>query len=347
MAKRFVFMGAGAVGSYVGGLIAGAGADVTLIDPWPDHINAIRANGLSIGGTQGEHHATPKALHLHEVQTLLNSPADVAILCTKSYDTEWATTLIRDYLAPNGYVVSLQNGINEERIAAIVGWGRTVGCVVGGIGVMLMEPGRVVRTQSPGGPGATVFKVGEPHGRETSRVRELVDLFSVVDSAKPTSNLWGERWSKLVVNSMGNPVSAISGLNGRETAADPITRRIITRLAGEGVAVGEALGYSIEPIRGLDAARWKAGLGGEGLEDLELALAQAAERWTGEEALTSTHQDVVKGRRTEVDFMNGLIADKGQEVGVPTPANDAIVTVMKEIERGATAPAVENLARIG
>lgn len=346
MGTRLVFMGAGAVGSYVGGLMAESGGDVTLIDPWPDHINAIRANGLSIGGTQGEHHARPKALHLHEVQSLLHAQADVVILSTKSYDTEWATTLMRDCLAPDGYVVSLQNGINEERIAAIVGWGRTVGCVVSGIGVMLMEAGRVVRTQSPGGPGAVVFKVGEPHGRETARVHAMVDAFSQVDSAKPTTNLWGERWSKLVVNSMGNPVSAVSGLNGRETATHPTARRIIARLAGEGVAVGEALGYAIEPIRGLDAARWKAGLGGEGLENLELAIAKAAERWTGDEALTSTHQDVVKGRRTEVDYMNGLIADKGREVGVPTPAHDAIVTVMKEIERGATAPAPENLARL-
>lgn len=345
MGTRLAIVGAGAVGSYVGGLIARAGKQVVLIDPWPDHIQRIREEGLRVSGTQGEYLVHPRALHLHEVQSLAREPVDIAFISTKSYDTEWATLLIRDYLAPGGYVVSLQNGVNEERMAALVGWGRVVGAIASTIGVAMVGPGHVARTQSPGGAAYTVFRVGEAHGRVTPRVEELVALFSHVDSAKATTNLWGERWSKLVINSMGNPVSAITGLGSKQMYQSPDTRRLIVRLAGEAVAVGEAMGYAIEPVRGMEAARWRAALQGEGLEELELALMKAAERAT-EEARPSTAQDILKGRRTEIDYLNGLVVEKGQEVGVPTPAHEAVVAVVRAVERGQLAVSPDNLERV-
>ena len=112
MGTRIVFVGAGAVGGYVGGHIARTGEDVTLIDPWPEHIEYIKQHGIHLSGTQGEHTVRVKALHLHEAQRLFKEPVDIAFICTKSYDTEWATMLIGQYLAPDGFVVSLQNSIN-------------------------------------------------------------------------------------------------------------------------------------------------------------------------------------------------------------------------------------------
>src|SRR5205823_9292798 len=144
MGKKLAFMGAGAVGSYVGGHLARAGEDVTLIDPWPEHIETIKQHGLHLEGTQGEHLAHPKALHLHEVQSLFKEPVDIAFICTKSYNTEWATMMIKQYLAPDGFVVSLQNSINEERIANIVGWGKVVGCIASTIGVDAYKAGHVM-----------------------------------------------------------------------------------------------------------------------------------------------------------------------------------------------------------
>ena len=126
MGKRIVVVGAGAVGGYVGGHLTRAGHDVTLIDSWPEHVEAMRRDGLQLSGlTAAERHTVPgNALHLTEVQGLVRQkPIDVAIVSVKSYDTEWATLLIRQYLAPGGFVVSLQNCINEERIAQHVGWG--------------------------------------------------------------------------------------------------------------------------------------------------------------------------------------------------------------------------------
>ncbi|WP_089944379.1 2-dehydropantoate 2-reductase [Candidatus Entotheonella palauensis] len=127
MDKRIAFIGAGGVGGYVGGHLARSGQDVTLIDPWPEHINYMKQHGLKLSGTQGEHTVSVNALHLHEVQSLYKTPIDIAFICTKSYDTEWATMMISQYLAPDGFVISLQNSINEDRIATIVGWGKVVG----------------------------------------------------------------------------------------------------------------------------------------------------------------------------------------------------------------------------
>jgi 2-dehydropantoate 2-reductase len=339
MGKKLAFMGAGAVGSYVGGHLARVGEDVTLIDPWPAHIDTIKREGLHLEGTQGEYLVHPRALHLHEVQSLFKDPVDIAFVCVKSYDTVWATQLISQYLAPGGYVVSLQNSINEERIAGVVGWGRVIGCIASSISVNAYKPGHVTRTVQPGGPGYTVFRVGEVHGRITPRVEELVRLLSTIDSAKATTNLWGERWTKLVINSMGNGVSAITGLGSKEMTLNPETRRLSIQLAGEAIAVGQALGFSLESVRGVapDVMRAAAQGDRQAYEQVEAAMLKGLARLT-EEGRPSTGQDILKGRRTEIDFINGLVAEKGAEAGIPTPTHRALVEVVKQVERQEVEP---------
>ena len=226
MGKRIVFIGAGAIGGYVGGHMTRAGHDVTLIDAWPEHVERMRSHGLELSGiTEAERHTVKvNAWHITEAQQLSRQrPIDIAFVCVKSYDTEWATLLLRQYLAPDGFMVSLQNCINEERIAGLVGWGRTTGCIASLIAAELYAPGRVKRTVPMGGERHTVFRVGEPHGRITPRLQEVAELLRSVDSAKATTNLWGERWSKLVVNSMRNGLSAATGLYGnqRDTSEGP------------------------------------------------------------------------------------------------------------------------------
>ena len=345
MSKRFAFVGAGAVGSYVGGLISEAGEDVTFIDPWPDHIEAIKDRGLRISGTQGEHHARPRAFHLNEVQSLIKSPIDVAFVCTKSYDTGWATLLIRDYLSSQGFAVSLQNGINEETMAGVLGWGRVVGCIASNIGVGLMGPGHVTRTAAAGGSQHTVFRVGEVHGRITPRVEELATVLERVDSTKTTTNLWGERWSKLVANSMGNGVQAITGVSTKEMAQNANIRRLTIRLAAEAVAVGQALGYELVPIGGRAPEVWLAAGRGEGLEELELSIMQASERYQ-ESGRSSTAQDMEKGRRLEIEYLNGVVVAKGKEAGIDVSANEALVGKVRAVERGELSVGIDTLKEL-
>src|SRR5436190_23126834 len=258
MDKRIVVVGAGAIGGYTGGNLAHNGFDVTLVDPWPEHIEAIRKDGLSLEGITAEESvvAHPKTLHLTEAQRLAKErPIDIAFISVKSYDTEWATMMIRQYLAPSGYVVSLQNCINEERIAAHVGWGRTVGAIAAILSAELYAPGKIRRTGAKNPPGHEVYRVGEVHGRATARIEELGAMIRTVDSCKVTDNLWGERWSKLCVNGMHNGVSAASGLSGNAMRQDDRIRRVIIKLGGEGVRIGQALGYRLEDLAGQDAEK--------------------------------------------------------------------------------------------
>ena len=148
-----------------------AGQDVTLIDPWPEHVEAIRANGMNLYGMTEAERRTVKvnAMHLTEVQSLAKQrPIDIAFISVKSYDTVWATQLIRQYLSPGGCVVSMQNCINEERVAVAwsAGAARWAVIVGGGVGVDLYEPGHIRRGYARQ-PNVTSFYVGEPHGRIT------------------------------------------------------------------------------------------------------------------------------------------------------------------------------------
>jgi len=347
--KRIVVFGAGAIGGYTGGNLAHNGFDVTLIDPWPEHIEAIRKDGLSLEGiTPAESVvARPKTLHLTEAQHLAKErPIDIAFISVKSYDTEWATLMIRQYLAPGGYVVSLQNCINEERIAGIVGWGKTVGAIAAILSAELYAPGKIRRTGAKNPPGHEVYRVGEVHGRVTQRIEELGEMIRTVDTCKITDNLWGERWSKLCVNGMHNGVSAASGLSGNAMRQDERMRQIIIRLGGEGVRIGQALGYKLEDIAGQDADKLaRASEGDRGaldeVESLMLALRNSQQR--SEQQRPSMGQDMQKGRRTEIDFINGVIVEKGKEIGRAAPTHEKLIAAVKQVELGHAPARPENL----
>jgi len=346
LGERLGFVGAGAMGSFVGGMLAKAGHDVTLIDGWPEHISRIKAQGLVITDTRGRAHVEIAALHINEVQRLIVAPLDVAFVATKAYDSEWAAALIKDYLAAGATVVSLQNGFNEERISRILDGRPVVGCVASTLGAEIVGPGHVSRAYAPGGDAYTVFRVGEVDGRLNDRVRRLVDLMSEVDTTRPTTNLAGERWSKLVANAMINPLAAITGLRDRQMSMNPAVRRLSMGLAIEAVEVGRALGYSLVPIFGIAAERWMAAGEGGQLDEIDQELSKMAERAT-EQGRSSTPLDIELGRRTELDFFNGLVIAKGRALGIPTPLNESALELVKLVERGELKPAVANIERLG
>ena len=344
MSKRIAIVGAGALGGYVGGTLAHLGHDITLIDPWPEHVETIRARGLELDGMTTEERfvvKSAKTLHLTEVQSLAKAPVDVALVAVKSYDTAWAAMLIKPYLSPEGFVVSLQNCLNEETIAGVVGWGRTVGVVASMISVDLYEAGRIRRTVAKGGDKHTVFRVGEPHGRVTYRVEELAEWFRGVDSSKVTTNLWGERWSKLVQNGMGNGVAAATGLTSGACLRNDTIRRFQIRLGGEAIRVGQALGYPLEKIRGLEPERLALAAEGDAAAQAEADAALIPKAGANPRAdiqRPSMAQDILKGRRTEIEAMNGFIAARGAAVGVPAPSHVKLTEIVTRVERGELQP---------
>jgi 2-dehydropantoate 2-reductase len=341
MPKRIVIVGAGAVGGYTGAHMAHAGENVTFVDPWPEHVEVINRDGLRITHHQGEEPFTarPRALHLTELQHVSKeAPFDIAFICVKSYDTAWAARLIRQYLSSSAYVVSLQNCMNEATIANVFGWGKVLGCIASNISVSLVEPGRIHRGGLKGGVAHTVYRTGEVHGGITDRANEVCRLVSHADSAKVTDNLWGERWSKLVTNAMGNGVSACTGLSGAQMAQDEKVRRFQARLAAEAIRIGQALGYQLEEINHLPP-EVVAGAG-EGEPE---ALARYEERLRTQrrgsaDQRPSMGQDMMKGRRTEIDFLNGYVVREGQKIGLTARANERLVELVTQVERGELPP---------
>ncbi|OLC36479.1 MAG: hypothetical protein AUH81_08005 [Candidatus Rokubacteria bacterium 13_1_40CM_4_69_5] len=344
MGKRLLFVGAGAIGSYLGAFLSRAGHDVTLVDPWAEQVETIRQRGLSVTGPHEPFEARPTAVHLNEAARL---PRDyeIAFVAMKVYDTAWAAQLALRHLAPDGYVVAAQNCWPDPVVAAVTGAPRAVGLVMSKIGVALWKPGQVERGMDKGqGRGHDVFRVGEHDGRTTPRATELAQMLSVIDGAQVTDNLWGERWAKLCANAMGNPVQAMSGLGSLEIAASEVGRAITIHLAGESARVGRALGYRVPKFNGAAAEQWADADRRETWEVLDRMLTPASA--TPRNWRASMAQDVAKGRPTEIDNMNGYVVAQGREHGVPTPVSAAAVEVVHEVEDGRRRPEPQNIGLV-
>ena len=335
---RILFVGAGAIGSYLGAFLSRAGHAVTLVDPWAEQVDAIRQRGISVTGPHEPFQARPAAMHLHEAARLPRDH-DIAFVAVKAYDTSWATQLALRHLGAQGYVVSAQNCWPDPAVAAVVGPTRAVGLVMSKIGVAMWRPGEVERGMESGrGKGHDVFRAGEHDGRITPRVQALAAMLSAIDGAQATDNLWGERWAKLCQNAMGNPVQAISGLGSGEIATSEVGRALTIHLAAEGARVGLALGYRVPRFGGAPAETWADPAATAALDDILRAAAGSGKSWRA-----SMAQDVAKGRPTEIDFMNGHVVGCGRDRGVATPVSEAIVGIVHEVESGALTAGPQNL----
>ena len=217
--------------------------------------------------------------------------------------------------------------------------GKTLGCVASSITVNLPEPGHIHRGAGKGGAAHTVFRAGEVHGRITQRAEEICRLVGHADSSKVTGNLWGERWSKLVVNAMANGLSARTGLPGSQMLQNEPIRRFSTRLGSEAIRVGQAHGYQLEEI--LHLAPETIARAGEGDETAMRACDEQRFKDAGRtsaEQRPSMGQDMQKGRRTEIEFLNGFVVREGEKVGSACRANAVLTDIVKRVERAELKP---------
>ena len=346
MTRRVLVVGAGAVGSYISGWLSHEGHEVTVLDPWTDHVAAVNERGLSVSGPHEPFTASLEMFNIHEAQRLARRPPfDIGLICVKSFDTTWAATLAARFIGDDGYLVSAQNCWNDPALAEVVGAERAVGLVMSSIQVALYEPGIVARggKERRRDSGYDVFRAGEHDGRVSRRLRELVDMLEVIDGARVTDNLWGERWAKLCQNCMGNPVTAISGMGSSELANDPRGRELQIRLASESARVGLSLGYSVPPFGGFDAEIWANASDGQVYEEIDNSIAS---RSGGDNWRPSMAQDAYKGRPTEIDEMNGYVLARAGEAGERVPVTAAIVDAVHSFERGVVGQDSSHLDRI-
>ncbi|HXJ81008.1 MAG TPA: ketopantoate reductase C-terminal domain-containing protein [Candidatus Methylomirabilis sp.] len=344
MGKKLLFVGAGAIGSYLGSFLSRAGHDVTLVDPWAEQVDTINRQGISVTGPHDPFVAHPRAVHLNDAARLPRA-FDIGFVAMKVFDTAWAAQVALRHVKPEGFLVASENCWPDPIVASVAGAGRSVGLIMSRIGVALWKPGQVERGMERGrgssGTPHVVFRPGEHDGRMTPRLKELAEMLSVIDGAQPTDNLWGERWSKLCMNAMGNPVTGMSGLGSLDVAGSEVGRAISIHLAAESARVGLALGYRIPKFNNAEAKQWADADQRETYVALDTMLTPTAGR--KENWRASMAQDMAKGRPTEIDYMNGHVVAQGRTCGVATPVSEATVEMIHEIERGARKPAPENL----
>jgi 2-dehydropantoate 2-reductase len=341
MSERVIIIGAGAVGGYLGAYLARAGHAPVLVDAWPEHVMAMRRDGLDIRMMEAdESFRTPvRALHISDVPQLVReAPFDIAIIAVKSYDTAWATALVLPYLSPDGCIISAQNSINEDTIAAVAGWGRVLGLSVNVLAAELVAPGRIERNSLRATGDKLGLVVGEVHGRITPRAQRIAALCALGDTAGVTSNLWGERWSKLTINAMRNGVCAMTGMSSKQRDYDPAVRLLSVRLGSQSVRVGRAMGLALEPMSGLDLDMLaRAEAEPAAMEAVIAQILDVVEK-RGDSQRPSMGQDILKGRRTESAMINGLVARRGHEFGVDARLHGKVDEIVRRIERGEARP---------
>ncbi len=336
MFERLAVLGTGAIGSVIGGYLTRAGHQITLIDQWAANVDTMGRDGLTVTAQDEEFTVPVETMHVGDVSGI-KEPFDAVFLSVKSYDTVWATHMILPYLKPTGVIISSQNAVNDELIAPIVGFTRDIGCVVT-LGAGMYEPAHVLRTSASD---RSAFTVGELSGMSTPRIKALADVMSDIGPTKVTTNIWGERWAKLATNAMANAVCSLTALGSAAVRTTPDVVDVSIRIAAEVVNVGKALGVEVEPISGIPAETYQRADDAQVMEELKTRLAEGAGQLG--EGRPSMYQDVLKGRRTEIEFLNGYVASRGAEVGIEASANEAITGLLKRIERGDLKPDLANI----
>jgi 2-dehydropantoate 2-reductase len=332
-ARKIAIVGTGANGASIGADLTLAGEDVVFIEQWPAHVEAMRAHGVTIDMPERTLTVDVRTLHLCEVATL-RERFDAVLLLVKAYDTRWAAHLITPYLRDHGLMAGVQNGMTTGVVAEVVGPDRTMGAVIE-ITSAMMIPGVVERHS---GPERSWFAVGGIHPATRGREEELAALLRHSGKVEIVRDIEATKWMKLVSNATTLVPTAILGMSMVDAANVPQMRDLMLRAGQEALDATLALGNPILPIFGLEAddvARPETVV--ETLLDTLLA------GFVLPHSMTTVLQDWTKGRRSEVDDINGHVVQTLTQVGRAAPVNAAIVELAHAIERGALTPDPSNL----
>jgi len=316
--------GAGAIGGITGAALARAGHDVLLVDSAVAHVDAINAAGLTV-----ERDSTAETTMVRAVTPSgLGPDLELVLLAVKSQHTRDALAELTPRLSAAGVIVSLQNGLSEEQIAQAVGSQRTLGCLVNWAADWV-APGRIVH----GGRGA--FVVGELDGRLSPRVREVAGLLGTVEPTQVTDNVMGYKWAKLIYASLLFATAVVDAHVYDVLERSPAVQRALCGLVGEGLAVADKAGIRIDPFDEFDPAWYRAALHGDETA-LRHAMATAAAHYRGNtKTKTGVWRDLaVRRRKTEVDGLLGVLARKGEALGVDTPLTRRLVDIIQDLEEG-------------
>jgi 2-dehydropantoate 2-reductase len=330
---RIAFLGTGAQGAAIAADFVLAGLDVTFIDQWPDHIEAIRQNGITVNlPTRTINAKVSSALHLCQVAEV-KQPFDLAVLVVKAYDTKWATELIKPVLAEDGLIVGLQNGMTHEDIAAIVGRERTIGAVIE-IASNMWVPGVTNRQNDHD---ESWFALGALDPKTQPRVEAVAKLLRNSGRVEVMDDIRSAKWMKLVVNAAELIPSAIVNLPLNDAARYPGMLEVM-RLAGyEAMRAAQADGAQIIPIIGMPPITTN-----HPERYVDQIFDEVLKTFSRPDTLVTSLQDWKKGRRAEVQEVNGWVVDMLRSHGREAPMNKLVVEMGLDIERGRRAFHIDN-----
>ena len=330
---RIAIYGAGSLGTILGAFISKNGTPIDLINRNQAHVDALRTNGAQVIGT-----LTFTQPVVAYTPAEMSGLYDIIFLMTKQQFNTEVTTFLKDYLAEDGVIVTLQNGIPEIGIAEIVGPNRVIGCTVAW-GATLTAPGICELTSSPD---ALSFSLGSMNPTPHPYFNHVVKLLEMMGTVEVEQNWMGTRWSKLLINAAFSGMSAVLGCTFGEAARHKASRTIVQVLIKECIDVCQKGNIKIEPVQGKDIVK---------LLNYTNPLKKAFSFFIIPIAIrkharlkASMLQDLEKGKLTEVDAINGVVSKFGKQVGFPTPMNDKVTEIIHCIERGELQPQFSNLA---
>lgn len=331
---RIAFLGTGAQGASIGADFALAGLDVTFIEQWPEHVEAIRSHGITVNLPTRTIKAEVRALHLCQVAEV-KEPFDLVFLVVKAYDTKWATQLISSCLAPDGLIVGLQNGMTQEDISGIVGRHRTIGAVIE-IASNMFTPGVTNRENDHD---TSWFALGALDPATQPRVEAVAELLRNSGRVEVTTDIHSAKWMKLVVNAAELIPSAIVNLPLADAARVPGMLQIMRAAGYEAMNAALADGASIVPIIGMPPVTTN-----HPERYVDRIFEEVLTTFSSPTTLTTSLQDWRKGRRAEVQEVNGIVVDKLKQHGQKAPVNARVVEIASEIEKGNREARPENSA---
>lgn len=317
--SRVAVLGTGANGAAVGAALTAAGHDVVLIDQWAENVAAMRADGVTVHTAGGQASTAVRAFHLSDVATF-REPFDLVIVGLKAYDTGWGTRLIAPLLAEDGVIVGMQNGMTVEAMAAEAGAHRTLGCVIE-VAANMFEPA-IVRQQAP-----LWFALGAAPGGPQDRAAEVAEVFAAAGTATVSDDIHSSKWMKLVANASELVTSALLDLPLADAIAVPGMFDVMLAAGEEAARAAVADGARIVPVFGLT--------GVEGMTPEQYArrlLDVVLDSYTLPDTLTTVLQDWRKGRRAEIEEINGHVA---RVAGEASPVNARVLELARRVESGA------------
>jgi 2-dehydropantoate 2-reductase len=321
---RIAFLGTGAQGASIAADFALAGLDVTFIDQWPDHIEAIRKNGITVNLPARTINVAVPALHLCQIAEV-KVPFDLVFIVVKAYDSRWAAEMIKPVLADDALVVGLQNGMTHEDIASIIGRERTIGAVIE-IASNMWLPGVTNRQNDQE---ESWFALGALDPKTQPRVEAVAKVLRNAGRVEVMEDIRSAKWMKLVVNAAELIPSAIVNLPLNDAARFPGMLEVM-RLAGyEAMQAAQADGAKIIPIIGMPAITTN-----HPERYVDQIFDEVLKTFSRPDTLVTSLQDWRKGRRAEVQEVNGWVVDTLRRHGHTAPMNELVVKLGFEIEAG-------------